>query len=61
MTWCVTRVDETSMTLQLNFTNPLAVSTDMYSYDEIAFNIKKPKEFIVLEENRPMKWSQQKA
>ena len=38
MTWWVTHADEHSITLQLNFTNPLAVSTDLYSYDELAFN-----------------------
>ena len=58
MGWSVISTDINSITLQLNFTNYLAVSTSPYEVDQLTFNIKKPEEFIVVGENRPLMWKQ---
>ena len=46
--WSIASIDGDSVTLQLNFTTPLAVSTSPYDIDQLTFNIKKPEEILVV-------------
>lgn len=59
MGWKVKDFDEDSVTIQLNFTEPLAVSTSPFEKDRISFMILRPDVFIVKSENRPLKWKQE--
>ena len=56
--WQVIDADINSITMRLNFTHPLAVSTSPYDGDSFLFSLKQAKkeEFTVVDENRPLKW-----
>ena len=59
MNWTVKSIGSRSVDIQLNFTEPLAVSTSPYDKDLVSFMILKPQVFIIKNENRPLKWRQE--